>query len=246
MTHKCEQIFQKLNIYQRNSSKYTKCLIRGNEIPIIMCGEEIVRQGLLYFLIKQSGLFPNLINIKVEDHNRDVAVYETIKNPDFQPLQPPIMIVEVKRKSENLLNHESQILRYLNESRSNMGVLFNCHQIITYIKENTDFTRNDLRYLTDIPPLILQGCNKLENDILQFEKAQNGSFDSFTHLVSNYGKYTNHTITFKLKSKQVPIVGCCFIFQDNKVYYDIYGIYSRKQQQFFDIQDFERLVSIIY
>lgn len=245
MTHLCEKLFKKLNIYQKNYSKYTKCLVRGHEIKIDICGEEIVRQGLLYFLIKESGLFPNLIDIKVEYNYHDIAVYKNIKNQYFMPLQPPVMIVEVKRKSENLLNHESQILRYLNESCSEMGILFNCNEIIAYIKEKTDFTRNDLKCLTNIPPLIVQGCNKLENDVSEFEKAQNGSFDSFIYLSSKYGKYALHKISFKLKNNQVPIEGCFFRFNDNKVYYDIYGKYSR-QQIFFEYQDFERLVSIIY
>ncbi|MEH2422725.1 MAG: hypothetical protein V7K48_17950 [Nostoc sp.] len=92
-----EEISITLNIYKRNYTEYTKCLIRGREIFIDGRPEEKVRQLFIYFLVKRSGLFPNEIDIKVESNNHDIEVYKTVKNKYFKPYHPPLMIVEVKR-----------------------------------------------------------------------------------------------------------------------------------------------------
>ncbi|MEH2129361.1 MAG: type I restriction enzyme HsdR N-terminal domain-containing protein [Nostoc sp.] len=245
MTSLTEEVSRTLNIYKRNYTEYTKCLARDKEIIIDGRPEEKVRQLFIYFLVNKSGLFPNLIDIKVESDHHDIELYKTVKNKYFKPYCPPLMIVEVKREEENLRNHEKQIEKYLKKSCSEIGILYNYHQIIVYTNKNAVFTSNNLNSLTDIPPLVLQSSNNIENDILDFEKAVNGSFDSFNYLTNKYGKYALNTITFRLKSEQLPIAGCFFRFQDNKVYYDIYGKYAKKQQSF-NYQDFEKLVSITY
>ncbi|MDF5709545.1 MAG: hypothetical protein PUP90_18265 [Nostoc sp. S4] len=101
---------------------------------------------------------------------------------------------------------------------------------------------NYLNSLKDIPPLILQSSNKLEEDILEFEKAINGSFDSFVYLVKKYGKYKLNTIIFKLKNEQLPVSGAFFESQDRQVNY----LKNGKNWQSLNYQDFEKLVSIIY
>ncbi|MEH2373396.1 type I restriction enzyme HsdR N-terminal domain-containing protein [Nostoc sp.] len=245
MTSLSEEISRKLNIYNRNYTEYTKCLIRGREIFIDGRPEEKVRQLFIYFLVKESGLFPNEIDIKIESDNHDIELYKTVKNEYFKPYCPPIMIVEVKREEENLRNHEKQIQRYLKTSCSEIGILYNYHEIIAYTKKDAVFTSNNLNSLKDIPPLILQSSNKLEKDILEFEKAVNGNFDSFIYLVNKYGKYKLNRIVFRLKREQLPIVGSFFKFQDNNLYYNIY-VQDIKKQQSCDLQDFEKLVSITY
>ncbi|MHC5595670.1 MAG: hypothetical protein ACYTXC_06840 [Nostoc sp.] len=107
------------------------------------------------------------------------------------------------------------------------------------------FTRNKLNSLEDILPLILQSSNKLDKNLLEFEKAVNGSFDSFIYLVNQYGKYKLNRIVFRLKGEQLPIVGYFFNFKENKLYYNIY-VQDVKKEQSCDFQDFEKLVSIIY
>jgi len=245
MTCLSEEISKKLNIYKRNYTEYTKCLVRGKEVILDGKPEEKVRQLFLYFLINQSGLFPSKIEIKVESNNHDIELYKTVKNRDFKPYYPPIMIVEVKREEENLHNHEKQIEKYLIKSCSQIGILYNYHQIITYIKQDAVFTSKYLNSLGDIRSLLLQNSNNTEKDLLDFEKAINGSFDNFHYLAKKYGKYALNIIIFKLKDEQFPIAGCFFKFQDNKVYYDVYGKYAKKQQSF-NYQDFEKLVSITY
>ncbi|RCJ25310.1 hypothetical protein A6S26_16100 [Nostoc sp. ATCC 43529] len=242
MTSLNEEISIKLNIYKRNYAEYTKCLIRGREIVIDGRPEEKVRQIFIYFLVNESGLFPNEIDIKVESNNHDIELYRTVKNKNFKPYQPPLMIVEVKREEEDLQNHENQIQRYLKKSCSEIGVLYNYHEIIAYTKKDKVFTNNYLNSIEDIPSLILQSSNILEKDILEFEKAVNGSFKSFIYLINKYGKYKLNTIIFRLKGEQLPISGTFFEFQDNKVNYFKNG----KNWQSFNYQDFERLISITY
>ncbi|RCJ34264.1 hypothetical protein A6769_22650 [Nostoc punctiforme NIES-2108] len=245
MTSLSEEISKKLNIYNKNYTEYTKCLVRDKEIILDGKPEEKVRQFFIYFLINQSGLFPNEIDIKVESNNHDIELYKTVKNKNFKPYYSPLMIVEVKREEENLHNHEKQLERYLTNSCSEIGILYNYHQIIAYLKKDAVFTSRYLKSLGDIPPLILQISNSTQNDLLDFEKAVNGNFDSFNYLAKKYGKYALNTITFRLKGGQLPIAGCFFRFKDNKVYYDIYGKFCKKQQSF-NYQDFEKLVSITY
>ncbi|MBD2410664.1 hypothetical protein H6H01_07975 [Nostoc calcicola FACHB-3891] len=91
----------------------------------------------------------------------------------------------------------------------------------------------------------MQNYNNTDKDLLDFEKAVNGNFDSFSYLAKKYGKYALNIINFRLKSEQLPIAGCFLKFQDRKVYYDIYGKYAKKQQSF-NYQDFEKLISITY
>ncbi|MEH1923450.1 type I restriction enzyme HsdR N-terminal domain-containing protein [Nostoc sp.] len=245
MTSLSEEISRKLNIYNRNYAEYTKCLIKGREIVLDGRPEEKVRQLFIYFLVNESGLFPSKIDIKIESDYHDIELYKTVQNEYFKPYSPPIMIVEIKREEENLRNHEKQIERYLKKSCSEIGILYNYHQIIAYIKKDAVFTRNKLNSLEDIPPLILQSSNKLDKNLLEFEKAVNGSFDSFIYLVNQYGKYKLNRIVFRLKGEQLPIVGYFFKFKENKLYYNIY-VQDVKKEQSCDFQDFEKLVSIIY
>ncbi|MEH2169562.1 MAG: type I restriction enzyme HsdR N-terminal domain-containing protein [Nostoc sp.] len=237
-----EEISIQLKIYKRSYTEYTKCLIRGREIVIGGRPEEKVRQIFIYFLVNKSCLFPNEIDIKVESNNHDIELYKTVRNKYFKPYHPPLMIVEVKREEEDLQNHEEQIERYLKKSGSEIGILYNYHEIIAYTKKDAVFTSNYLNSLKDIPPLILQNSNKLEKDILEFEKAVNGSFDSFIYLVKKYGEYKLNTITFRLKGEQLPVSGTFFESQDHQVNY----LKNGKRRQSLNYQDFEKLVSIIY
>ncbi|MEH1917398.1 type I restriction enzyme HsdR N-terminal domain-containing protein [Nostoc sp.] len=245
MTSLSEEISRKLNIYKIDYAEYTKCLIRRKEIVLDGRPEEKIRQLFLYFLVNQSGLFPNKIDIRVESDNHDIELYKTAENGYFKPYSPPLMIVEVKREEENLRNHEKQIERYLKQSCSEIGILYNYHQIIAYIKKDGIFMSNALNNLEDITPLILQSSNKLDKNLLEFEKAVNGSFDSFVYLVNKYGKYKLNRIVFRLKGEQLPIVGSFFKFKENKLYYNIY-VQDVQKQQSCDFQNFEKLVSIIY
>ncbi|AFY43186.1 type I restriction enzyme HsdR N-terminal domain-containing protein [Nostoc sp. PCC 7107] len=240
-----EEVSKILNIYKRNYTKYTKCLIRGKEIVIDGRPEEKVRQLFIYFLVNKRNLFPNKINIKVESNNHDIEIYKTVINTYFNPYCPPIMIVEVKREDENLSNHKAQIERYLKKSSAEIGILYNYSEIIAYTKQDGVFTSKYLNSLDDVPPLILQTSNTLEKDTSEFKKAINGNFESFTYLVKKYGKYKLNTIIFKLKEEELQISGYFFEIQNEKVYCYVYGK-SPKKQQSFNSQEFDKLISITY
>lgn len=244
MTDLQQEITTKLIKYSKDYQEYTKCLIRGIQIPINARPEELVRQIFIHFFIKESGLFPDIINIEVEVNNHDLEISKKQKNDDFKPHQSPLIIVEVKREDANLKNHYNQIQRYLKNSGCDIGILYNYHEIIAFTRKYDQFEINHLKSLTDIQALILQ-TNKNNDDLLDFQKAQNGNFDSFAYLISKYGKYTTNQVVFKVKQQQSEIEGYFFNIQGNKVYYDLCGKYSQKQQSF-DYQDFEKLISIAY
>lgn len=246
MSYLNQEIQKKLVPYLKEyNQQYIKCLIRGIEIPINGRPEELVRQIFLHFLVNESGLLPDKINVKVEASNHDIEIYKKQQNEDFKPHQNPLMIVEVKREDVNLQNHYNQIQRYLTNADCHLGILYNYHEIIAVIKENNEFEINHLKNLKDIQDLILHKNNSVEHGLLEFEKAQNGNLESFAYLIGKYGTYTTHKVVFKVKHQQSEINGYLFNVQENKVYYKICGKYSQKQQSF-DYQDFEKLISITY
>ncbi|MEH2110481.1 type I restriction enzyme HsdR N-terminal domain-containing protein [Nostoc sp.] len=246
MTYLNEEMQKNLDIYiKKYNQKYTKCLIRGIEIPIDGRPEELTRQMFLHFLVKESTLFSEKINIKVEANNHDIEIYKKQTNENFKPHQNPLIIVEVKREDVNLQNHYNQIQRYLTNSGCNIGILYNYHEIITFIKKYNQFEIYYPKNLIDIQELILQANSSIEDDLLKFENAQNGKIESFIYLIKKYGEYTNHTILLKLKHQLSAIEGYLFNVQENKIFYKICGQYSKKLQSF-DCQDFEKLISIIY
>lgn len=241
-----QEIQKQLNIYLKEyNQEYIKCLIRRIEIPINGRPEELVRQIFLHFIIKESGWFPDKINVKVEANNHDIEIYKKQANEDFKPHQSPLIIVEVKREDTNLQNHYNQIQRYLTNAACNIGILYNYHQIIAIIKKHNEFEINYLTSLRDIGNFILHKNNNVEHGLLEFEKAQNGNLESFIYLVGKYGNYTTHKVVFKIKHQESEIDGYLFNVQGNKVYYKICGKDSQEKQNF-DSQDFEKLISIRY
>lgn len=247
MEQLCEEIFKNLNIYEKNSAKYTKCLGRGIEILISSKPEEKVRQVLLYFLINESGLFPNQIHLKVEYNNLDIAIYQNGVDNNFKPFHPPMAIVEVKREEENLLNHENQLWQYLKENRVKIGILFNGNETIGYQRnEDGDFVKNCLISVKDISKLILQAASQIEDDYSDFIKAKNGDIESFIYLIGKYGKHTLHKVTFTLNSPCPSITGCCFSYDEHYIYYDLYAKYSQNKRLYFKRCDFGKLISIVY
>ncbi len=161
MTYLNEEMQEKLVIYSKKyNQKYTKCLVRGIEIPIDGRPEELVRQMFIHFLVKESTLLSDKITIKVEANNHDIEIYKKQKNENFKPHQYPIIIVEVKREDVNLQNHYKQIERYLSNSCCNIGILYNYQEIIIVIRKYNQFEIYSLKSLVEIEELILQAANR--------------------------------------------------------------------------------------
>ena len=246
MTPHCTEIRSKLCIYERDYLQYTKCLCR--EIELVVSGEpeELVRQVLLYFLLRESGLFPDSIEIRAEHRNLDVAIYKFQSAEEFRPLQPPLVIVEVKREEANLLEHEGQLFEYMKEHRTRTGVLFNGNEIVAYEKGQDTPAKCSLDSLNELRDLVQCQATRDEVDFCAFQRAQDGDIDSFIYLACKYGKYTLHQFTFTLKNSLTPVSGCCFRLHDQLVYYDVYGKYAPKKSFYFSRSDFGRLLSLIY
>lgn len=244
----CAELLGKLCIYERDYLRYTKCLCRGTEVLVSNRPEELVRQVLLLFLLHESGLTPSLIDVKVEYSNLDVAIYKHARHECFQPMLPPMVIVEVKREDATLLDHESQLLRYLRENQTGIGVLFNANENIVYEKgrESTPI-HCPSRPLDKLREVIIGRLAHQEGDDASiFEQAQVGNVDSFIYLARKYGKHTLHKFTFTLKSSPTVIVGCCFRVEEQNVYYDNYGKYVPKKKFVFRREDFDKLIALIY
>lgn len=235
----------KLNIYHKNNQKYTKCLIRKTEIAIAGRPEELVRQLFIHYLISESESLANKIYIKVESNNHDLEIYKREENHNFKPHQAPLIIVEVKRVDVNLTNHHEQIQRYLTRACCNTGILYNYHKILLFNKKENSFQISHLKSFWEVQQIILKESSIINCNLLEFEKAQNGDFESFAFLVGKYGKYTTNTIVFKLRNQPLEIKGYFFNVKGDKVYYDPCGQFANKQQ-FFERQNFEKLVSIAY
>ena len=248
MDQTCKEILNNLNIYEKKHTQYTRCLCRNIELLISNKPEEKIRQIFLYFLIKRSGLFPEQINLKVEYNNLDIAIYKNFVSESFRPWQAPIAIVEVKREKEYLPNHENQLLKYLDEQLSSMGILFNARDIILLKKSKNEdhLLKKHLKSIEDVPVILSETLIKKNVDYSEFKKAKYGNIKSFISLIKKYGKYTLHKFTFMLKTSSKPITGCCFSINQDFIYYDLYAKYSRKKRFSFRSYDFEQLISVIY
>ena len=241
------EIRSKLCIYERDYRWYTKCLCRGIELHISGKPEEVVRQVLLYFLIRESGLFPDTIDIKAEDDYLDIAIYNPLVEEDFRPFQAPLAIIEVKREEACLPEHEDQLFRYMKEQQTSVGVLSNGNEIIVYEKGSEGILeKRYLESLCELQDLLKHISRRDKVDFSEFQSARGGDVASFISLVEKYGKHTLNNITFTLKDMTIPITGYCFRLQEQRIYYDVCGQYYPKKRFSFDRCEFERLLSVIY
>lgn len=168
-----KEMRQKLDIRSVNNKKYTRCLIRNLEIAIDSRPEELVRQLFIHYLTKESTLLKGKIEIKVESNNHDIEIYKLEENSNFKPYQSPIIIVEVKREEDvNLQNHYAQLQRYLIRSRCNIGILYNYHKTILFLKKDNDFATEQLANFREVEKIILKASSIANPNLLEFEKAQ--------------------------------------------------------------------------
>ncbi len=247
MSPSCAEILGKLCIYERDYLRYTKCLSRGNEVKLSARPEELVRQVLLYFLLNDSGLYPDTIDVRTEYNNLDVAIYTPYVEEHFRTCQAPLTIIEVKREEATLADHEDQLLGYMRERRTTHGVLFNANETIHYERmPDGHLSKRSLNSLGELGELLRDLARQADPDIAAFQRARDGDVDSFIYLVEKYGKYTLHRFTFTLQNKPEPIAGCCFALDGQRVRYDVYGKYAAKKRFAFERIEFDRLQSVIY
>lgn len=224
-----------INDYDIGDRKYIDCIIRKQRI--LLLPEEKVRQSILLFLINYTEI--NLYNydFKVEHNNLDIAIYHKNKLDNFKPTCSPILIIEVKRKNENLSNHESQILNYLELTSCIDGILTNCQQTYLYsIKYQYKKRSFNLMSLNDY----FEKC-KADDDIKYFESATHGDIDSFIFLVHKYGQTCK--IKFQCTDYTTPI-NTFWVSQISEfIFFDFCGISKKKQTKINKI-NFVKLISI--
>lgn len=235
------KIKEKLNIYEKEYISFTRCLIRDVEIKLSGHPEELVRQCLLLYLLEKFSAYLSRIYFTVERDNIDIAIYRKCDHADFQPMLPPIIIIEVKKKEEKIINYEKQLLKYLKIKKCERGVLFNSIDVLYYDKGTitSDYSLESI--VTDVTSNI----TSKNNDIHIFNKAKSGDLYSFLYLLKVYGKYKNRII-FSIKDGQI-IEGFLFRIIDNKIYYDYYGVYDcDSEKKSIPFSDFHKLISIIF
>ncbi len=247
MTPAYDQLLAELVIYERGNLQYTRCLCRGTEVLVTGQPEEWVRQVLLLHLMRRSGLYPGTIDLRAEFNDLDVAILKPPAHERFRPMPRPLVIIEVKRREAELRDHEGQLFDYLAANQTEAGVLYNGRELLVYVPDGCGgWGRTQLGLLNELDDWIRREVCRPDPDLDTFLRATSGCTASFLALAEAYGRYTLHRITFTLKGSSDPITGCCFRIQNEHIYYDVYGKYTRKQKIYFRRSDFDRLVSLVY
>lgn len=246
MNAECELLCTRLQFYERDGMQYARCLCRGTEVVISGRPEEIVRQTLLHYLICESGLIPNEVELAVERHNVDIAVLKLYSSDCFRPLRHPLLVIEVKRDGFDLPQAREQLARYMRERKTEVGVLFNGSGLLvcdTSLESAGTFISHES--LDVLKVKIVELLARENSELEVFHAACGGDVASFVKIVDRYAKHTLHKITFALASSGEPITGCCFTSNGTHIMYNIYGRYSKRR---FDFRrsEFGRLISVVY
>jgi len=223
--------------YYVNNEIYIDCEIRKQKV--ILNPEEKVRQAFILNLFKFSNINSDNFTIKVEYKNLDIVIYKKHVNKDFQPAQNPILIIELKRQSINILNFKDQLLDYLKLYSCDYGILSNCKQLYLYSKINEDFIRNEIS-LCELEDLLQY--DKFNNDISLFNSAINGNLNSFLKLIEKFGKTSK--FTFQCSGYSVPIEVFWLSHSMDYIFYDHCGCKSRKKRPKIMKTSFIKLISI--
>ncbi len=222
--------------YDFEGSKYIDCVIRKQRI--LLFPEEKVRQAILLFLINYTEITPDNYVFKVEYNNLDIAIYHKPKVLEFQPIRRPLLIIEVKRKNEDILKHVPQLLNYLDLNSCNDGILANCQQLYLYSK-NYKYKKKQFN-LTMLNGYFAS-CQS-DGNVKYFELAQCGDVDSFVLLVNKYGR--TNKIRFLCSDYKIPIDTHLVSQISNYIIFDFCGRYQKKQTKILK-NSFVKLISIL-
>lgn len=232
----------KLLTYPFNGSLKTKCLIRG--INLLLTPEEKVRQAFLQRFI-DLGLMEDYI-FKVEHKSFDIAIYQKSNIKDFNPYNPPLLIIEVKKnKNIKVLNYLTQIKGYLSTANTKLGLLGNCKELYvinykTSIKKKFEFT-----YIAKILENEVKN-RTIEQDIEMFKLAQNGDFRAFEWLTNKYDLESIFKFSIKEHSQYIIHEGFLFEEKGSNIMFNNRGVSVRKngRRPRFNKNSFIKLLSI--
>ena len=213
---------------------YIECLVRKKFVKLTP--EEKVRQLFLSILL--DIINTKIYIIRVEYRNLDISIYEKFEYSDFKPFMYPVMIIELKRNSSNVLDHKAQLLNYLSVNKCNIGILSTCKHIYKFTKEgsddNTEVKIEDLSFFLNI--------NKDLDHYHNFKKAKEGCLESFVTLISVFG--TNNTMVFRCSDYNQPVQAIWLRAINGHVFFDISGIRGKKKQKRIPYGSFIGLLSI--
>lgn len=222
--------------YSVDGTIYTNCLVRNKEV--ILFPEEKIRQAFLLYLFNSIRLHQNDFVVKCEHKTLDIAIYRKNSHNLFQPFNSPILIVELKRKSVDLIHYEDQLLDYLDMHFCDTGILCNCKNVYIYSeKNNFKRTKSNIVEVTKLLRSI-----ESDVDLKLFEAATKGDLDSFLDLIQKYGR--SNKFCFVCSGFNTPIEVFMLSHSSDFIFFDFCGLRSRKKQPRIDKRNFVKLISI--
>jgi len=213
---------------------YTFCPIRGEISLPVYKPEEKVRLSLIHFLTNCTEVYPDLIDIWVENDRYDISIYNNTIG-ELKHYQPPCIIIETKREDYNLIDALNQLIEYLQISRAENGILFNLNQAFKVYKVQIKYLFDELLEPIEIieflkSSVILQE-QQIEEEKSIFVKAKNGDFESFRILALKYRR--NKRVFFKINRNNVEYIieGHLFDFEKDYFKYTKCGYDSKSENK---------------
>jgi hypothetical protein len=199
---------------------YTSCPIRGEISLPVYKPEERVRLSLIHFLTNCSEVYPDSIDICVENDRYDISIYNNTIG-ELKNYQPPCIIIETKREEYNLVNALNQLVNYLQISKTENGILFNLNQAFKVYKTLDKYIYNELIEPIEIVDFVKKSINLQKQQLVEeestFAKAKNGDFDSFKILALKYRR--NKRVFFKIQKNNIEFIIEGHLFDFEKDYF---------------------------
>ncbi|MBN8588623.1 MAG: hypothetical protein J0L94_09910 [Rhodothermia bacterium] len=230
------------NFSTNNYSSYTKddfltyafCPIRGEIGLPAYKPEEKVRLSLIWFLTNSSEIYPELVEIWVENDRYDISIYNKTID-DLKDYQPPCCIIETKREEFNLIDAYYQLIDYMQISKVENGILFNINQAFKVVKTQDKYQYTELFEPNEIIDFIKNSVElqkvQLENEQSTYLRAKNGDFHSFKVLALKYRR--NKRVFFKIQRNNLEYIieGHLFDFEEDHFKYTKCGYDTKSENK---------------
>lgn len=238
MIKKCHGLDIELECSLKTNTNCISCHVRNIEIPLTP--EEEVRQAVLKAIFNHMNIDMQQFITRVEFQCLDIAFYYRYPITNFQPSQYPFLIIETKRDFTNLLNHVSQITKYLELNYCPIGLLLTS-QVIFKLSKETNYDPIKIQF-KDVCAIF---CNKkftVHEDVTDFQNAVNGDIDAFKRLTLKFSQ--NSRIKFLCYDYEAPITAFLFDFKQDHILFDICGAKARAKKHKIKLESFVKLISI--
>jgi len=223
------------SIYKKSDFlTYAFCPIRGEINLPDYKPEEKVRLSLIQFLTNSSEIYPELIEIWVENDRYDISVYNNTIG-ELKNYQPPCNIIETKGEECDLIDALNQLLDYMQISKAENGILFNINQAFKVNKTLDKYLHFELFEPYEIIEFIKSSVTsqkiQLEDEESTYLKAKNGDFESFKLLALKYRR--NKRIFFKIQRNNAEMIieGHLFDFEKDHFKYTKCGYDTKSENK---------------